>query len=149
MRCSRVVQSHTDFLNIVTAILEYLDLTALLEYLELLMPRPGPGWPRFWLFPWNSHILLQKKEMLPCTPQINYHLESKVSIKLRCQLCSTHYTALRIKKCSKSTSVIKVATMKNMNNFCYERKPSHTTTKSTPYAVTKMIGTQRRTLISP
>ena len=38
--------------------------------------------------------------------------ETKVSIMLHCQLCSNHYTAVQIKNCSKSTSVIKVATMK-------------------------------------
>jgi len=40
--------------------------------------------------------------------------ESEVSIMVLCLLCSLHYTAVRIKNCSKSTSVIKVATMKNM-----------------------------------
>ena len=29
---------------------------------------------------------------------INYHLKSEVSFTLCCQLCSTHYTALRMKK---------------------------------------------------
>ena len=56
---------------------------------------------------------------------------------LRCQLCSTCYTALRIKNCSKSTSIIKVVTMKNTDDFCYEGKPSHATIKSTPFAVSK------------
>ena len=36
------------------------------------------------------------------------------SITILCLLCSSHYTAVRIKNCSKSTSVITVATMKNM-----------------------------------
>ena len=35
---------------------------------------------------------------------INYHLKSELSITLRCRLCSTHYTAVRIKNCLKSTS---------------------------------------------
>ena len=68
---------------------------------------------------------------------INYHLKSEVSITLRCQLCSTHYTAFRIKNCSKSTSAIKVATMKNTDDFCYEQKPSHAATKSILFAVSK------------
>ena len=34
------------------------------------------------------------------------------STTFSCQLCSTCYTAVQIKKCSKSTSVLKVATMK-------------------------------------
>ena len=36
-------------------------------------------------------------------PQL-YHLKSEVSITLRCQLCPTHYIAVQIKTCSKSTS---------------------------------------------
>jgi len=39
--------------------------------------------------------------------------ESEVSITVLCLLFSPHYTAVGIKNCSKSTSVIKVATMKN------------------------------------
>ena len=35
------------------------------------------------------------------------------------------------------TSAIKVATMKNINDFHYEGKPSHATTKSTLFAVSK------------
>ena len=68
---------------------------------------------------------------------INYHLKSGVSIMLYCQLCSTHYTAVRIKNCSKSTTAIKVATTKNMDDFCHKGKPSHATTKSTPFAVSQ------------
>ena len=36
-----------------------------------------------------------------------------------------------------STSAIKIATMKNTNDFCYEGKPSHATAKLTPFAVSK------------
>jgi len=43
--------------------------------------------------------------------------EAEVSIALLCQLCLTRYTAVRIKKCSKSTLVIKVATVKNTDDF--------------------------------
>ena len=56
---------------------------------------------------------------------------------LHCQLCSTCYVALRIKNCSKSTSVIEVVTTKNTDTFCYEGKPSHATAKSTLFAVSK------------
>ena len=66
---------------------------------------------------------------------INYCLKSEVSITLLCLLCSTCYTAVRIKNCSKSSSAIKIATMKNTDDFCYEGKPSHATTKSTLFAV--------------
>ena len=43
----------------------------------------------------------------------------------------------RIKNCSKSTSAIKIATMKNTDNLQYEGKPSRATTKSTLFAVSK------------
>ena len=39
--------------------------------------------------------------------------ESEVSITVLCLLGSPHYTAVRIKSCSKSMSIIKVATAKN------------------------------------
>ena len=60
---------------------------------------------------------------------INYHLKNEVSIRLRCQLCSTRYTAVQIKNCSKSTSAIKIANMKNTDDFHYEGKPSYATAK--------------------
>ena len=68
---------------------------------------------------------------------INYRLKSEVSNTLCCQLCSTRYTAVRFKNCSKSTSAIKLATMKNMDDFCYKGKPSLATAKLTPFAVSK------------
>ena len=68
---------------------------------------------------------------------INYHLKNVVSIMLHCWLCSTRYTAVRIKNCSKSISTNKIATMKNMDDFCYKGKPSCATTKSTLFAVSK------------
>jgi len=40
--------------------------------------------------------------------------ESEVSITVLCLLCLPRYTAVQIKNCLKSISVIKVATMKNM-----------------------------------
>ena len=68
---------------------------------------------------------------------VNYRLKSEVSITLRCRLCSTHYTAVQIKNCLKSTSVIEIATMKNMDNFHFEGKPSRAIAKSTPFPVSK------------
>jgi len=44
-------------------------------------------------------------------------MKTKASIALLCLLCSTHYTAVRVKKYLKNTSVIKVATMKNTVDF--------------------------------
>ena len=95
----------------------------------------------------SNQELFEKHLYNPCTPKernsgthpnyINYHLKSEVSITLRCWLCSTRYTAVRIKNCLKSTSAIKIATMKNMDNFRYEEKPSRATAKSTPFAVSK------------
>ena len=76
---------------------------------------------------------------------INDRLKSEVSIMLHCQLCSTCYTAVQIKNCSKSTPVIKIATMKNTDGFYYEGKPSHATTKLTLFTVE----TQRRRLVGP
>ena len=68
---------------------------------------------------------------------INYRLKSEVSVALRCRLCSTRYTAVRIKNCLKSTSAIEIATMKNMDDFRFEGKPSRACAKSTPFPVSK------------
>ena len=80
--------------------------------------------------------LFEKHLCNPCIPKErndvmrpsyrNYCLNSKVSITLCCQLCS----AARIKNCSKTTSAIKIASMKNMDDFHYEGKPSCATAKS-------------------
>ena len=64
-------------------------------------------------------------------------MKSEVSITLSCQLCSTRYTAIRIKNCLKSTSDIKIATMKNSDDFRFEGKPSCACAKSTPFPVSK------------
>ena len=85
----------------------------------------------------NPHVPYQKKEIVPHSPAINNHLKSEVSITLNCQLYLTCYTALQVKSCSKSKSAIIVATMKNIDDFHSEGKPSHATTKSTPFAVSK------------
>ena len=65
---------------------------------------------------------------------INYRLKSEVSITPCCWLCSTRYTAVRIKK---STSTFKIPTMKNTDDFHYEGKPSCAIAKSTLFAVSK------------
>ena len=83
---------------------------------------------------YNLHIPI---EMVPHPNFINYCLKSEVSITLRCWLCSTHYKAIQIKNCLKSTSAIKIATMKNMDDFHFEGKPSCARTKSTPFPVSK------------
>ena len=78
-----------------------------------------------------------KRNGAACPGYINYHLKSEVSIMLRCRLCSTRYTAVQVKNCLKSTSIIKIAAMTNTDNFRYEGKPSCAITKSTLFAVSK------------
>ena len=87
--------------------------------------------------PLQSMHILKERNGAAHPSYINYRLKSEVSITLRCLLCLTRYTAVRIKNCSKSTSAIKIATTKNTDNFCYEGKPSRATTKSTLFAVSK------------
>ena len=72
-----------------------------------------------------------------CPGYINYRLKSEVSITLRCWLCSTHYTAVLIKNCLKSTSAIKIAITTNTDDFRYKGKPSRAITKLTLFAVRK------------
>ena len=67
----------------------------------------------------------------------NYHLKNEVSITFCCQLCSTRYTVIRIKNCLKSTSAINIVTIKNMDDFHFEGKPSRARAKSTPFPVSK------------
>ena len=78
----------------------------------------------------NPRILKERVSTM-CLSYINYCLKSEVSITLRYWLCSTHYTAVRIKNCLKNTSAIKVANMKNTDDFHYKEKPSRATTKLT------------------
>ena len=68
---------------------------------------------------------------------INYCLKSEVSNMLHCRLCSTCYTAVQIKNCMKNTSAIKIATLKNTEDFHFKGKPSRATSKSTLYTVSK------------
>jgi len=57
-----------------------------------------------------------------CAPQLSS--ETETSIAFLCQQFSTHYTAVRIKNCLKSTSAIKVATTQKYGWFLL-RKGSH------------------------
>ena len=72
------------------------------------------------------------------------HSKREIFFMLCYQICSPHYTAVQTENC---TSATKVATMKNTDDFHYERELSHAATKQTLSA--KMNGTQRRTLVSP
>ena len=97
-----------------------------------------------------THIRHEKKEMVPHTRAINYHLKSEVSITLHYQLCSTHYTTLQIKNCLKSTSTIKVATTKIRTISVIMRGSHHMLLPNLHLLLSaKMNGKQRRTLASP
>jgi len=63
----------------------------------------------------NPCILHQSKVMMPRAPVISKINCLKVKYPLYCfesYICSIHYSAIRIKNCSKSTSVTKVTTVK-------------------------------------
>ena len=79
----------------------------------------------------------KERNRAACPNHINYHLKSEVSITFCCRLCSTRYNSVRIKNCLKRTSAIKIATMKNTDNFRFEGKPSCARAKSTPFPVSK------------
>jgi len=74
-------------------------------------------------------------------PRPSYRLKL-MSISFPYQLCPTRYTAIQINNYLKSTSVIKLATMKNTDDLLGTisvmlRKPSHATTKLTLFTVSK------------
>ena len=48
----------------------------------------------------GEHAYHIKRKKVLCTLAINHHLKGEISSTLRCQLCSTHYVALRIKNYS-------------------------------------------------
>ena len=52
----------------------------------------------------------------------SYRLKLKYPFALLWQLCSTHFPAVWIKNCLKSTSVIKVAAMKYTDNLHYAKE---------------------------
>ena len=85
----------------------------------------------------TSAIHAYRKKWCRAPSYINYRLKCKVSITLLCRLCSACYTAVQIKNSLKSNSAIKIATTKNTDNFCYKRKLSHATAKSTLFAISK------------
>ena len=62
-------------------------------------------------------------------------MKNEVSITLCCvQPVIQHYKSRTVRIALLQS---KVATMKNKDDFCYEGKPSHATTKSIPFAVSK------------
>jgi len=59
-------------------------------------------------------------------------------------------TAVKIKNCLKSTSVIKVATMKNTDDFCYAKEAIGMQPPNKCFSLSaKMNGAQRRALLNP
>ena len=86
---------------------------------------------------------------VPLPNFINYRLKSEVSIMLRCRLCSTRYSAIRIKNCLESASAIKIATIKN-TEISVSKGSHHMLAPNRHLSLSaKMNGTQRRTLASP
>jgi len=75
-----------------------------------------------------------------CAPQLSSKID--VSIALLCQLCSTCYTAIRIKSCIKNTSVIRLPLWKISVT---QRKPSCETTQSMLFTVNKEWNTKEDT----
>ena len=86
-------------------------------------------------------------EMAPHTPAISI-IVWKVNYPLR--FIVSYVQPARIKNCSKSTSAIKIATMKNTDNFRYAKGSHHVLPPNRHLSLSaKMNGTQRRTLVSP
>ena len=76
------------------------------------------------------HTSSKEKNDAMCPSYQSLTEKGEVSITFHCQLCSTIYSITN----KESTSAIKVATMKNTDNFRYEEEPLHATAKSTPFA---------------
>ena len=95
----------------------------------------------------NPCILHQKKVMALCASTINYR-QNEVSIMLHCQLCSTHYTTLRIKNFGKAHLQSKyIATIKiQMISFPLQREAITCYHQIDTF---HCHGTQMRTLIRP
>ena len=96
----------------------------------------------------NPHIPKERNGSM-CPSYINYRLISEVSITLLCWLYSTRYTAVRIKNCLKSTSAIKIVTMKKIQTVSVMKGSHHVLPPNQDFSLSaKMNGTQRRTLVS-
>ena len=90
-------------------------------------------------------VATARNTIVPRAPHLSS--ETEVYITLLYQLC---YTVVRIKKCLKSTSVLKVATMKSMDDFSLRKGSHHVQPPNQRFSLSaKMNGTQRRTLVSP
>ena len=67
----------------------------------------------------------------------NSHIPKEIVPRFVVGYVQPVYTAVQNENCSKSTSAIKIATIKNTDDFYFEGKPSHATTKLTLTAVSK------------
>ena len=66
---------------------------------------------------------------------IKYRLKSEVSITLHCQICMFNplHSIMNQELFEKHLCNPSIHYVKNMDNFCYEGKPSRATAKSTPF----------------
>ena len=100
-----------------------------------------------------THTTSKERNDAKCPSYINFCLKSEASVTLCCQLCSNKNFWLHSstnKNFWKSTSAIKVATMKNTDDFCYEGKQSRATTKSALFTLNKdEWDTKEGALVSP
>jgi len=94
--------------------------SSLFQYFFWMILCPYSGWKSFFGNNWTASIIRCR-----VSQYINYHLKSEVAITLYCQLCSACYQPVRIEKYLKSNRVIKVASMKNMENFLLWRGSHH------------------------
>jgi len=94
------------------------------------------------------YLFLEKRDSVAHLIFINYHWSFHYAFF--CRLCSIHYTAVWFNNCSKSTSAIEVATMKNTNVTSIMKGSHHVQQPNQHFSLSaKMNGTQRRTPISP
>ena len=98
-----------------------ISAVVLFQYLFSIYYRSYSSW-RFLIFSlstfnigWLMNPRIPHHKVL--MPHASIISENEVSITVHCHLCSTCYTAVKIKNCLKSSSVIKAAIMKNMGNF--------------------------------
>jgi len=109
-----------------------------------------------WLWLWNiqysgtallllvNPFILHRNNRTACPTYVFLSSEKKM---LRYQPCSTHYAAVRINNCLKTTFVIKVATMKIMDDLMEAITCLPLNWHFSWW--TKMNGTQRRDVLSP
>ena len=78
-----------------------------------------------------------KKEMVPHSPVINYSLKMKYPLCFVVSYVQPVTQQYESRAARKAPLQIKIATMKNMDDFHFKGKASLATTKSTTFAVSK------------